>query len=79
MFSKTFFLEIARKKILKTFFLFGEHLRLCPWPREGLSLEELSLALATDFFVFLALASASSLVSSTPPLILIPTKNKSLE
>ena len=39
----------------------------CPWPREGLSSERLSLALASDFFVFLALAS--SLVSSTPPLI----------
>ena len=35
----------------------------CPWPREGLSSERLSLAL--DFFVSLAL----SLVSSTPPLV----------
>ena len=43
-----------------------EHSR--PWPREGLSSERLSLALASDFFVSLALAS--SLVSSTPP----PTK-----
>ena len=40
----------------------------CPWPREGLSSERLSLALASDFFVSLALAS--SLVSSTPPLLL---------
>ena len=40
----------------------------CPWPREGLSSERLSLALASDFFVSLALAS--SLVSSTPPLAL---------
>ena len=41
----------------------------CPWPREGLSSERLSLALAlaSDFFVSLALAS--SLVSSTPPLV----------
>ena len=36
----------------------------CPWPREVLSTERLSLALASDFFVSLA----SSLVSSTPPL-----------
>ena len=39
----------------------------CPWPRECLSSERLSLALASDFFVSLALAS--SLVSSTPPLL----------
>ena len=38
----------------------------CPWPRECLSSERLSLALASDFFVSLALAS--SFVSSTPPL-----------
>ena len=31
-------LEIAWKKILKTFFFFGERLRLCPWPRAFLSL-----------------------------------------
>ena len=37
----------------------------CPWPREGLSSEKLSLPLASDFFVFLA----SSFVSSTPPLV----------
>ena len=40
----------------------------CPWPRECLSSERLSLALASDFFVSLALAS--SLVSSTPPLVI---------
>ena len=40
-----------------------------PWPRECLSSERLSLALASDFFVSLALAS--SLVSSTPPLTII--------
>ena len=39
----------------------------CPWPREGLSSERLSLA--SDFFVSLVLALASSLVSSTPPLL----------
>ena len=52
-----FFFEIAKKIFVKTFFFFGEHLCLCPW----------SLALASDFFVSLALAS--SLVSSTPPLL----------
>ena len=64
------------KKFLKTFFfrtlvpvslvvgLGLEH--PCLWPREDLSSEGLSLALASDFFVSLAL----SLVSSTPPLII---------
>ena len=42
----------------------------CPWPRECLSSKRLSLAL--DFFVSLVLAS--SLVSSTPPLLLKPMK-----
>ena len=37
----------------------------CPWPREGLSSEGLSLALASDFFCVLGLGP----VSSTPPLI----------
>ena len=46
----------------------------CPWPRECLSSERLSLAL--DFFVSLALAS--SLVSSTPPLIIISSLNYTL-
>ena len=45
----------------------------CPWPRECLSSERLSLAL--DFFVFLALALASSLVSSTPPSSIIQYKD----
>ena len=59
----------------KTFFLFEEYFCVvfsglglehsCPWLQEGLSSEGLSLA--SDFFVFLALAS--SLVSSTPPLV----------
>ena len=76
LFGKRFFVEIARKMFVKTFF--GSALALVslvlglglehswPWPRECLSLERLSLALASDFFVSLALAS--SLVSSTPPL-----------
>ena len=49
------------------FFFFGEHLRFvslvlglglehsCPWPRECLSSERLSLALASDFFCVLGL------------------------
>ena len=41
----------------------------CPWPREGLSSERLSLAMASNFFVSLALAS--SLVSSTPSLCIV--------
>ena len=87
-FFKTFFFffEIAWNISLKTvLFFFRRTLPLvslvlglehfCPWPREGLSSEGLSLAL--DFFVSLALASdffvslalASSLLSSTPPLL----------
>ena len=62
-----FFLKIAWKIFVKTFFFFffGEHLRFvslvlglglehsCPWPRECLSSERLSLALAlaSDFFL----------------------------
>ena len=38
----------------------------CPWPREGLSLEEPSLA--SDCFC-VCLALASSLMSSTPPVL----------
>ena len=50
---------------------FGEHLRLCPWPRAFLSLASresvlVGLSLASDFFLSLAL----SFVSSTP--ILLP-------
>ena len=62
-----------QKKFLKTFF-FRLTLALvslvlgldhsCPWPRESMSSDELSLALPLIFFVSLA----SSLVSSTPPL-----------
>ena len=73
-----------RLKKISEDFLFGEHLRLCPW----------SLALASSvpvlglerfcprkgcpwpriFFVSLTLALASSLVSSTPPLYLCNRK-----
>ena len=38
---------------------------LCPWPREGLSSEGLSLALSSDFFCVLVLESCV-----TPPLLL---------
>ena len=80
IFWKRFFVEFAWKIFVKTFFFFFfwralalvslvlglglEH--SCPWPRECLSSERLSLALASDFF-FVSLAS--SLVSSTPPLM----------
>ena len=47
----------------------------CPWPREGLFSERLSLAL--DFFVSLALAS--SLVSSTPPLAMRLSNNEKMQ
>ena len=68
IFWKTFFSGDRLKNFCEDlffFFFFGEHLRFvslvlglehsCPWPRECLSSERLSLA--------------SSLVSSTPPLI----------
>ena len=75
-FGKRFFLEIAWKIFLKTFFFWralalvslalGLGLeRFCSRPREGLSSVGLSLALASDIFMSLA----SSLVSSTPPLL----------
>ena len=73
-----FFLR-SPEKIFEDLFFFWRALALvslvlglglehsCPWPRECLSSERLSLALASNFFVSLALAS--SLVSSTPPLL----------
>ena len=58
-----------------SFFFFEKHLRVaalvlglehyCPWPRQGLSSGSRFLILASDFFV----SAASSLLSSTPPLI----------
>ena len=72
-----FFLRSPEKFLWRPFFFFWENTcacllglgfeHFCPWPRKCLSSERLSLALASDFFVSLALAS--SLVSSTPPLI----------
>ena len=77
IFWKTFFCGDRLKNFCEDlFFFFWKALALvslalglglehsCPWPRECLSSERLSLA--SDFFVFLALASI--LVSSTPPL-----------
>ena len=37
----------------------------CPWPREGLSSERLSLALASDFFCVLGLGLAPCVLDST--------------
>ena len=56
-FEDLFFLN-ARKKYLKTdvllfYFIFGEHLRLCPCPRKGLSSKGLSLA--SDVFCVIGL------------------------
>ena len=65
-FGKRFFVEIARKIFVKTFF-FWRALALvslvlglglehsCPWPRECLSSKKLFLALASDFFCVLGL------------------------
>ena len=65
-----FFLRSPEKFLWRPFFFFGEHLRLCPWsglgplgsfehscpwPRECLSSERLSLALASDFFCVIGL------------------------
>ena len=77
-----FFLEIAWKILVKTFFFFfffGEHLRFvslvlglglehsCPWPRECLSSERLSLALAlaSDFFCVFGLGLEPCVLDST--------------
>ena len=80
IFWKTFFRGDRLKNFCEDFFFFFfwralalvslvlglEH--SCPWPRECLSSERLFLALASDFFVSLALTS--SLVFSTPPLVI---------
>ena len=73
-FRRRFLLENARKKILKTFFCWRifalvslvlglglEH--SCPWPREGLFSEGLSLAL--DFFCVLGLGLEPCVLDST--------------
>ena len=63
-----FFWRSPEKFLWRPFFFFGEHLRFvslvlglehsCPWPRECLSSERLSLALASDFFCVLGLPRA---------------------
>ena len=96
-FGRRFWVEIAWKFFVKTFFFFfffffgdclknfcealffffGEHLRFvslvlglglehsCPWPRECLSSERLSLALASDFFCVLGLGLEPCILDST--------------
>ena len=75
-----FFWKSPEKLFVKTSFFFWRALALVslvlglglehssPWPRECLSSERLSLALALASGFFVSLALASSLVSSTPPL-----------
>ena len=56
-------------------FFFGEHFgvvflvlgfkHFCPWPREGLSTEGVSLTLASDFFCVLSLGLEPSVLDST--------------
>ena len=63
-----FFFEIAWKIFVKTFVL--ESTCACvlgpwPWPREGLSSERLSLALASDFFCVLGLGLEPCVLDST--------------
>ena len=69
-FGKRFFSGDCWKFFIRTFFLESTCacVLLCPWPWEGLSLIGAVLGLGLGFFVSLTLAS--SLVSSTPPLIL---------
>ena len=82
-----------KKIFLKTFFFFfGEHLRLCPWslalassipvlglerfcPRKGCPWP---WPWPRIFFVSLALALASSFVSSTPPLPIVQKFSNSI-
>ena len=61
-FSRPFFWRSTEKKFLRPFFL-GKHLHLCPWSLAS-SIPVLGFGLGI-FFVSLA----SSLVSSTPPLL----------
>ena len=77
IFVKTFFFWRSPEKFLwrPFFFFFGEHLRFvslvlglehsCPWPRECLSSERLSLALASDFFCVLGLGLEPCVLDST--------------
>ena len=71
-FAKTFFFWRSSEKNFENLF-FGEHLRLCPWPRAFLSLASrgsvLGRAVLGLGIFFVPLALASSLVSSTTPLL----------
>ena len=75
---KTFFVEITCKILSLVIGLGLES--SCPWPRKGLSSGNRCLAMASNFFVSLA----SSVVSSTPPLIFshvlqfLVTRNKTM-
>ena len=74
-FRRRFLLENAWKNFLKTFFLENTGLvflvlglgpeHSCPWAREGLSLERLSLALASDFFCVVGLGLEPCLLDCT--------------
>ena len=82
IFWKTFFCGDRPKNFCKDLFFFESTLALvslllglglelsCPWLRKFLSSKRLSLALALASDCFCSLALASSLVSSTPPLII---------
>ena len=82
IFVKTFFFGDR----LKNFCDFGEHLRLCPWSLAlassipVLGLESVCPRKGCPWpwprFFFVSLALASSLVSSTPPLLIIPSSMK---
>ena len=53
---------------MPVFLVFGLGLgHSCPWPREGLSSEGLSLALASDFFCVLGLGLLPCVLDSTSP------------
>ena len=78
-----FFLEIAWKIFMPTFFCFWGALALvslvlglglehsCPWPREGLSSEGLSLSLASDFFFVLDLGLEPCVLHSTSVVLIV--------
>ena len=84
-----FYLEIAWRIFVKTFFFFFwralalcvlglglEH--SCPWPRECLSSERLSLALASNFFCVLGLGLEPCVLDSTSALYYMTTDKPSL-
>ena len=72
-----FFVRSSKKFLWRPFFFFWRALALlslvlglslehsCPWPRECLSSERLSLALSSDFFCVLGLGLESCVLDST--------------